>query len=96
MTDLPRFRRGHSVPENIYDMLAQPNKPIMVAPTPELAAEYVLLLNGALLTDSARIKLKATADGRDVVVVVGTSDGSVITEYTVNENVISDAGWIRL
>lgn len=40
-----RFRQGNKVPENVYDTIAQPHKPIMIAPTPELAAEYVRLLN---------------------------------------------------
>lgn len=40
-----RFRQGNRVPENVYDTDAQPHKPIMIAPTPELAAEYVRLLN---------------------------------------------------
>ncbi len=43
-----RFRQGGKVPENVYDMKAQPHKPIMIAPTPELAEEYVSLMNKSM------------------------------------------------
>lgn len=41
----PRYRQGNKVPENIYDMQAQPWKPIMIAPSPYLAEHYVKVMN---------------------------------------------------